>query len=61
VEAVTETGKKIRKIFPVEIWQSAGKHTVELEVSEKVERITIDPDGVFPDIDTRNNTWRSNN
>lgn len=61
LEAVTESGKTIRKVFPVEIWQSSGKHTVELEIAEKVRKMTIDPDGVFPDVDPKNNTWNSSN
>lgn len=57
LEVTTLSGKKIRQVFPVEIWQSTGKHTVKLSVSEKVEKVVIDPDGALPDVDAKNNIW----
>lgn len=59
LEATTVSGKKIRQVFPVEIWQSTGRHTVKMTVPEKVEKVVLDPDGAFPDMDPKNNTWEA--
>lgn len=57
LEATTISGKIIRQVFPVEIWQSTGKHTVKMAVPEKVRKLVIDPEGALPDVDPKNNTW----
>ncbi|MFN5761892.1 MAG: M1 family metallopeptidase [Sphingobacteriales bacterium] len=57
LEATTISGKVIRQVFPVEIWQSTGKHSVKMPVPEKVRKVVIDPDGAFPDVDPKNNIW----
>lgn len=57
LEATTISGKKVRQVFPVEIWQSTGKHTVKMNVPEKIEKIVIDPEGALPDVDPKNNIW----
>lgn len=57
VEVTSMTGKTMRKSFPVEIWQSSGVYQFRLKMGEKVRKLVIDPDGVFPDIDTENNVW----
>jgi hypothetical protein len=57
LQVTTLSGKVIRKELPVEIWQSTGLHTVRLPVSEKVRKVVLDPDAVYPDINPANNTW----
>jgi len=57
LQITTMSGKLIRKELPVEIWQSSGVHTLRVPVSEKVRKVTVDPDAVYPDINISNNTW----
>lgn len=57
LEATTVSGKTVRQVFPVEIWQSTSKHTVKMAVPEKIRKIVVDPDGALPDVDPKNNTW----
>ncbi|HLO79758.1 MAG TPA: M1 family metallopeptidase [Chitinophagaceae bacterium] len=58
LEITTMSGKIIRKNLPVEIWQSSSRYTLRLPVSEKVRKIVIDPDNVYPDMNPRNNVWQ---
>lgn len=57
IEATTESGKKIRKKLPVEIWQRNKSWAFRLDSSEKLTKVVIDPDNVYPDINTDNNVW----
>ncbi|MCY4780444.1 M1 family metallopeptidase [Sphingobacterium sp. UT-1RO-CII-1] len=57
VEATTETGKTIRKKLPVEIWQRNSSWTFKLNSTEKLIKVVIDPDNVYPDINPENNIW----
>ena len=54
----TESGKKDFLKIPVEIWQNNNSWPVKLNTTEKIKSVTIDPDGVFPDINYANNTWK---
>ena len=60
VEATTASGKKIRKKMPVEIWQRNTSWTFKLETTEKLTKVVLDPDQVYPDIDPTNNSWPKN-
>lgn len=57
IEATMESGKKIRKKLPVEIWERNTSFKFVLESEEKLVKVVIDPDNVFPDINPENNTW----
>lgn len=57
VEATTETGKTIRKKLPVEVWQRNTSWTFKLNSTEKLVKVVIDPDNVYPDINPENNIW----
>lgn len=57
VEATTESGEIIRKKLPVEIWQRNKTWTFKLKTTEKLTKVVIDPDQVYPDINPSNNTW----
>lgn len=57
IEATTVSGKKIRKKLPVEIWQRNSSWRFILESTEKLEKVVIDPDNVYPDIQPENNFW----
>ena len=60
VEATTESGKKIRKKLPVEIWQRNTSWRFKLESTEKLSKVVIDPDNVYPDVNADNNIWPRN-
>ena len=57
IEAKLKSGKTIRKKLPVEIWERNKTWSFVLESTEEIESVTIDPDKVFPDINSRNNEW----
>lgn len=60
VEATTESGLKIRKKLPVEIWQRNKTWSFKLKTTEKLVKVVLDPDQVYPDINPTNNTWQKN-
>lgn len=60
VEATTESGQKIRKKLPVEIWQRNTSWRFKLKSTEKLTKVVIDPDNVYPDMDPYNNIWPKN-
>jgi len=60
VEATTESGQKIRKKLPVEIWQRNKTWSFKLKTTEKLVKVVLDPDQVYPDINPTNNTWQKN-
>ncbi len=57
LEVTTQSGQTIRKQLPVEIWQNGATYTYRLPIKEKVRKVVIDPQGAFPDINPKNNTW----
>ncbi|MFD1769943.1 M1 family metallopeptidase [Sphingobacterium suaedae] len=60
IEATTESGQKIRKKLPVEIWQRNKAWRFKLKTTEKLIKVVIDPDQVYPDINPENNVWPRN-
>jgi len=60
VEATTESGKKVREKLPVDIWQRNKSWTFKLKTTERLAKVVIDPDNVYPDIDPSNNVWPRN-
>lgn len=59
IEAVTESGMKIRKKLPVDIWQRNVTWQFKIDTTEKLTEVIIDPDNVYPDINPENNIWKS--
>lgn len=57
VEAITESGEKIRKKLPVDIWERNKTWSFMLDTKEKLTSVKIDPDNVYPDINPENNVW----
>ena len=57
MEITTESGKNSRYELPVEIWKRNKKWTFKYNSNEPLKRIIIDPDYVFPDINSDNNKW----
>lgn len=60
IEATTESGKKVRKKLPVDIWQRNKSWTFKLKTTERLTKVVIDPDQVYPDINPTNNVWQKN-
>lgn len=52
------SGKVIRKILPVEIWQHDGSYSLRVPTTEKVRKVVIDPELAFPDAIRQNNVWQ---
>lgn len=59
LEFTTESGKKTRHLLPVEIWKRNKKWTFKHNSKEALKKVVIDPDYVFPDVNSENNRWTS--
>jgi hypothetical protein len=59
LEIKTKSGAISRVQLPVEIWQRNTSWAFKNASIEEIESITLDPDHVFPDINTANNVWSS--
>jgi hypothetical protein len=57
LEYETVSGKKQKIKLPVEVWQNNTSIIIKINSTEKLKKITIDPDRIFPDVDFHNNTW----
>lgn len=57
VEVKTKSGAVSRVTLPVEIWQRNKAWTFKYASTEELESITLDPDNVFPDMNSDNNVW----
>jgi hypothetical protein len=59
LEITRADGSVQRETVPVDVWLTGARETVfRIPVGAGVTRVRIDPDGVFPDIDTSNQEWR---
>lgn len=58
VEVELTSGEKERFAFPVEIWQRGSSWTFRTSTKLPIKSVVIDPDHSFPDIDSKNNTWK---
>jgi len=43
--------------LPVEIWERSGKYVLRLNSTSPLEKVIVDPDQKFPDVDDSNNVW----
>lgn len=51
-------GSTTQREIPVEVWlNGATEATIDLPAGPAIQRVEIDPDHHFPDIDRRNNVW----
>ena len=46
-------------MLPVEIWKRNKKWTFKHNSKETLKEVVIDPDYVFPDVNSKNNRWTS--
>jgi len=58
VEVELTSGEKERFTFPVEIWQRGASWTFRTATKLPIKSVVIDPDHSFPDMDSKNNTWK---
>lgn len=58
IEIEEENGVKVRKEFPVEVWQRGSKWKFAYPSTSAIKSVTIDPDGLLPDINGDNNVWK---
>ena len=56
-EVKTKSGATTLINLPVEIWQRNVEWTFKVNTTEELESITLDPNHVFPDINSENNVW----
>jgi hypothetical protein len=52
-----DDGSTQRLTLPVEIWGQGDRYTALIPGPKKVNGVTIDPDGWYPDVDRTNNRW----
>ncbi len=56
---VKEKGKEAVIVkLPVEIWQKGSTWSFEFPSSAELESVKLDPRGILPDVDTKNNAWK---
>ncbi len=53
----TVNGKKGRIKIPVEVWNNTASWKQKLPTKEKLSKVQIDPDKIFPDMNFENNRW----
>ncbi|MXV50934.1 M1 family peptidase [Pedobacter sp. HMF7647] len=54
-----QSGKVDRVKLPVEIWERNNYWIYKYNSTEEIESVTLDPDHVFPDHNSDNDTWKS--
>lgn len=59
VEIEFVNGQKTRMHLPVEIWEHGNTWKFRTASTEKISRVTIDPDKRLPDATPANNTWNA--
>ena len=52
-----KSGDVKRVNLPVEIWQKNTDWSFKYDSTEEIDSITLDPDHVFPDVNSKNNSW----
>ena len=58
VEVELTSSEKERFTFPVEIWQRGSSWTFRTSTKLPIKSVVVDPDHSFPDMDSKNNTWK---
>jgi hypothetical protein len=58
LEIKTRSGKTSRIKLPVEVWATGSHWVFKYPSTEEIMSVTYDPDHVFPDYNTDNNTWK---
>ncbi len=58
LEYETVSGRKSTVKLPAEVWQNNTSFLVKLNSTEKIRSLSIDPNRIFPDVNSENNTWK---
>lgn len=45
--------------IPVEVWKRNTEWTFKVDSTKEIDEVSLDPDSVVPDINAKNNTWKS--
>lgn len=61
IQIKTVSGKTDTVKLPVEIWQRNNTWTFQYPSTEAIQSVTSDPDHVYPDVDSSNDTWTAGN
>lgn len=59
VEIQESNGRKSRVNLPVEVWQRGGTWTFKIDSTTPLRTVIVDPDKIVPDINPKNNVWRT--
>jgi hypothetical protein len=59
VEVTENNGKKGRVHLPIEIWHSGGTFRFKYNSTDSVQKVVIDPDKLYPDVNKGNNIWHA--
>jgi hypothetical protein len=57
LQLTLDDGSTRRISLPVEIWFQGNRHVAVIPGPRKVNSVTIDPDGWYPDVKRDNNKW----
>jgi hypothetical protein len=57
IKIIQANGESENLQLPVEIWQRGGEWTLKYPSKSKIDKVMLDPENVFPDIDRKNNEW----
>jgi hypothetical protein len=56
---VKEKGQEAKIVkLPVEIWQKGSTWSFAFPSTAELESIKLNPRGILPDVDTKNDTWK---
>jgi hypothetical protein len=61
LKVVDSNGKEETVHLPVEIWQRDGSWTFKYPSNTKINKIILDPETLLPDVDRKNNEWKTVN
>ena len=59
MQVLYEDGSTEALHFPAEIWFKKKTWTHTLATNKPIQRVVIDPRGMLPDTDRKNNSWES--
>jgi hypothetical protein len=59
MEVTQENGKSEILELPVQVWHRGNSWTMDYDSDSRIKRIEIDPRKEFPDVNTGNNVWES--
>ncbi len=57
IEIKEVNGKTGRVKLPVEVWQHGSTWKFAYNSTDKIEKVTVDPDNTLPDVNVKNNVW----